>query len=44
MAQGSVVAQGAAAAILTPERLSELYAIPFRQLELDGLPLLTVQP
>jgi len=39
-----VVAQGAAASILTPERLSDLYAIPFRQLELDGQPLLTIQP
>lgn len=44
MAQGRVIAQGAAAAILTPERLSDLYAIPFRQLELDGRPLLTAQP
>ncbi|WP_313118854.1 ATP-binding cassette domain-containing protein, partial [Pantoea septica] len=44
MAQGRVVAQGAAASILTPERLSDLYAIPFRQLELDGQPLLTIQP
>ena len=44
MTQGSVIAQGAAEAILTAERLSEVYAIPFRQLELDGRPLLTVQP
>ena len=44
MAQGSVIAQGAPAAILTPERLSDLYAIPFRLLELDGQPLLTAQP
>ncbi|MGJ0193438.1 vitamin B12 ABC transporter ATP-binding protein BtuD [Pantoea sp. RRHST58] len=44
MGQGRVVAQGAAASILTPERLSGLYAIPFRQLELDGQPLLTIQP
>jgi len=44
MAQGRVIAQGAATAILTPERLSDLYAIPFRQLELDGRPLLTAQP
>lgn len=44
MAQGKVIAQGAAAAILTPQRLSALYAMPFRQLELDGRPLLTVQP
>ncbi|WP_312061488.1 vitamin B12 ABC transporter ATP-binding protein BtuD [Pantoea septica] len=44
MSQGRVVAQGAAASILTPERLSDLYAIPFRQLELDGQPLLTIQP
>lgn len=41
MAQSRVVAQGAAAAIMTPTRLSEIYAIPFRQLELDGQPLLT---
>ena len=44
MAQGRVMAQGAPAAILTPERLSDLYAIPFRLLELDGQPLLTAQP
>lgn len=44
MARGRVVAQGAAEAIMTPARLSDLYAIPFRQLELDGRPLLTAQP
>ncbi|RPD98383.1 vitamin B12 ABC transporter ATP-binding protein BtuD [Candidatus Pantoea deserta] len=44
MAQGRVLAQGDAAAVLTPSRLSEVYAIPFRQLELDGRPLLMAQP
>ncbi|MEZ3498778.1 vitamin B12 ABC transporter ATP-binding protein BtuD [Pantoea sp. KPR_PJ] len=44
MAQGRVVAQGTAAAVLTPARLSDLYAISFRQLELDGRPLLMTHP
>lgn len=44
MAEGRVVAQGSAAAVLTPARLSEIYTIPFRQLELDGRPLLAAQP
>ncbi|MFH8134373.1 vitamin B12 ABC transporter ATP-binding protein BtuD [Pantoea osteomyelitidis] len=42
MHQGAVVAQGNAATLLTPERLSPIYQIAFRQFELDGHSLLTV--
>ncbi|WP_312240450.1 vitamin B12 ABC transporter ATP-binding protein BtuD [Pantoea sp.] len=42
MHQGSVVAQGPASRLLTPERLSPVYQVAFRQFELDGQRLLTV--
>ena len=42
--QGQVVLQGEPADVLRPEQLSPLYGIPFRQLMLDGRPLLTVLP
>lgn len=42
--QGQVVLQGEPADVLRPEQLSPLYGIPFRQLILEGRPLLTVLP
>lgn len=42
--QGKMIAQGEPSAILTPERLSPLYQIAFRQLKLEGHTLLTVMP
>ena len=42
--QGKVIAQGEPTRILTPDRLSPLYHITFRKLELEGRTLLTVMP
>ncbi|WHT00978.1 MAG: ABC-type vitamin B12 transporter [Pantoea stewartii] len=42
--QGAVVAQGKPCEVLRPEQLTPLYGIPFRQLILEGRPLLTVLP
>lgn len=41
---GEVIAQGEPSAVLTPQRLTPLYQIAFRQLELEGRTLLTVLP
>lgn len=42
--RGKVVAQGEPSGVLTADRLSSLYHIRFRQLELEGRTLLTVMP
>lgn len=42
--RGKLMAQGEPSRVLTPERLSPLYHITFRQLELEGRTLLTVMP
>jgi len=39
-----LIAQGEPAEVLTPQRLTPLYQIAFRQLELEGRTLLTVLP
>lgn len=44
MDQGALIAQGEPAEVLTPQRLTPLYQIAFRQLELEGRTLLTVLP
>ncbi|MGC1001513.1 vitamin B12 ABC transporter ATP-binding protein BtuD [Pantoea agglomerans] len=44
MDQGELIAQGEPAEVLTPQRLTPLYQIAFRQLELEGRTLLTVLP
>ncbi|MGK3141147.1 vitamin B12 ABC transporter ATP-binding protein BtuD [Pantoea sp. C2G6] len=44
MGQGQLIAQGTAAEVLTPQRLSPLYQVTFRQLVLEGHRLLTVLP
>ncbi|KAF6662823.1 MULTISPECIES: vitamin B12 ABC transporter ATP-binding protein BtuD [Pantoea] len=44
MERGQVIAQGEPAAVLTPQRLTPLYGIAFRQIELEGRTLLTVLP
>ncbi len=44
MERGQVIAQGEPAAVLTPQRLTPLYGIAFRQIELEGRRLLTVLP
>ncbi|MFV9686120.1 vitamin B12 ABC transporter ATP-binding protein BtuD [Pantoea sp. KXB45] len=42
MDRGQLIAQGEPAAVLTPQRLTPLYQITFRQLELEGRTVLTV--
>jgi len=44
MDKGALIAQGEPAEVLTPQRLTPIYQIAFRQLELDGRTLLTVLP
>lgn len=44
MNRGQVVAQGEPAKVLTPQRLTPLYQITFRQIQLEGRTLLTVLP
>lgn len=44
MNRGQVVAQGEPAKVLTPQRLTPLYQIAFRQIQLEGRTLLTVLP
>ncbi|SFN39788.1 vitamin B12 transport system ATP-binding protein [Candidatus Pantoea varia] len=44
MNRGQVVAQGEPANVLTPQRLTPLYQITFRQIQLEGRTLLTVLP
>jgi len=44
MDQGQLIAQGVPAEVLTPQRLTPLYHIPFRQLTLEGRTMLTVLP
>ncbi|MDY0899171.1 vitamin B12 ABC transporter ATP-binding protein BtuD [Pantoea agglomerans] len=44
MDQGALIAQGEPAEVLTPQRLTPIYQIAFRQLELEGRTLLTVLP
>lgn len=44
MDKGALIAQGEPAEVLTPQRLTPLYQIAFRQLELEGRTLLTVLP
>jgi vitamin B12 transport system ATP-binding protein len=44
MDQGELIAQGEPAEVLTPQRLTPIYQIAFRQLELEGRTLLTVLP
>ena len=44
MDSGQVIAQGEPSKVLTPQRLTPLYQIAFRQLELEGRTLLTVLP
>lgn len=44
MDKGQVIAQGEPVEVLTPQRLTPLYQIAFRQLELEGRTLLTVWP
>lgn len=44
MNRGQVVAQGDPANVLTPQRLTPLYQITFRQIQLEGRTLLTVLP
>lgn len=44
MDRGQLIAQGEPAAVLTPQRLTPLYQVAFRQLELEGRTLLTVLP
>lgn len=41
---GQVIAQGEPSKVLTPQRLTPLYQIAFRQIELEGRTLLTVLP
>ena len=44
MDKGALIAQGEPAEVLTPQRLTPIYQIAFRQLELEGRTLLTVLP
>ncbi|MCX3310323.1 vitamin B12 ABC transporter ATP-binding protein BtuD [Pantoea vagans] len=44
MDSGQVIAQGEPSEVLTPQRLTPLYQIAFRQVELEGRTLLTVLP
>lgn len=44
MNRGEVIAQGKPAEVLTPQRLTPLYQIAFRQIQLEGRTLLTVLP
>jgi vitamin B12 transport system ATP-binding protein len=44
MDSGQVIAQGEPSEVLTPQRLTLLYQIAFRQIELEGRTLLTVLP
>ncbi|WP_337009348.1 vitamin B12 ABC transporter ATP-binding protein BtuD [Pantoea sp. AS142] len=44
MDRGQVIAQGEPSDVLTPQRLTPLYQVAFRQLELEGRTLLTVLP
>lgn len=44
MDKGALIAQGETAEVLTPQRLTPIYQIAFRQLELEGRTLLTVLP
>lgn len=44
MDQGELIAQGEPAEVLTPQRLTPLYQIAFRQIKLEGRTLLTVLP
>lgn len=44
MDSGQVIAQGEPSKVLTPQRLTPLYQIAFRQIELEGRTLLTVLP
>lgn len=44
MDKGALIAQGEPAEVLTPQRLTQIYQIAFRQLELEGRTLLTVLP
>lgn len=44
MNRGEVLAQGEPAKVLTPQRLTPLYQIVFRQIQLEGRTLLTVLP
>lgn len=44
MNRGQVVAQGEPAKVLTPQRLTPLYQITFRQIQLEGRTLLTILP
>lgn len=44
MDQGALIAQGEPAEVLTPQRLTPIYQIAFRRLELEGRKLLTVLP
>lgn len=44
MDKGALIAQGEPAEVLTPQHLTPIYQIAFRQLELEGRTLLTVLP
>ncbi|KAF6639450.1 vitamin B12 ABC transporter ATP-binding protein BtuD [Pantoea sp. EKM10T] len=44
MDKGALIAQGEPAEVLTPQGLTPIYQIAFRQLELEGRTLLTVLP
>ncbi|MEQ4516366.1 MAG: vitamin B12 ABC transporter ATP-binding protein BtuD [Pantoea agglomerans] len=44
MDKGALIALGEPAEVLTPQRLTPIYQIAFRQLELEGRTLLTVLP